>query len=117
MAQGLLWILIWKNWPNIRFSNRAGLALSYHNLRVEGSSPSSATIYFNKINILHRLENDFEAFFLLHTSYTLFYELPAKFFEPNVELSDIGKIKKSECGHYPAEQVQKDVFGELVTFF
>ena len=44
MVQGLPWILIWKNWPNIRFSNRAGLALSYHNLRVGGSNPAPATI-------------------------------------------------------------------------
>jgi hypothetical protein len=47
MVQGLPWILIWKNWPNIRFSNRAGLALSYHNLRVGGSNPAPATIPFN----------------------------------------------------------------------
>ena len=50
MVQGLRWILIWKNWPNIRFSNRAGLALSYHNLRVGGSNPAPATNGFKKIN-------------------------------------------------------------------
>jgi len=43
-----------------------------HNPRVGGSSPSSATISLNVINILQRLKNDFEAIFLLHTSYTLF---------------------------------------------
>ena len=47
-----------------------------HNPRVGGSSPSSATIYINVINVLQRLENDFEAIFLLHTSYTLFGWLP-----------------------------------------
>ena len=45
------------------------------------------------------------------------FKLPAKLFEPNVATSDIGKMEKSECGHYPAEQVPQDVFGELVNFF
>ena len=43
-----------------------------HNPRVGGSSPSSATISLNTINELQRLKKDFEAFFLLHTPYTLF---------------------------------------------
>ena len=48
----------------------------YHNPRVGGSSPSSATISLNIINNLQRLKNHFEAIFLLHTSYTLFGWLP-----------------------------------------
>ena len=47
-----------------------------HNPRVGGSSPSSDTIFFNTINILHRLKKDLEVLFLLHTSYTLFGWLP-----------------------------------------
>jgi hypothetical protein len=35
----------------------------YHNPRVGGSSPSSATISYNIINILQRFKKDFEAFF------------------------------------------------------
>ena len=46
-----------------------------HNPRVGGSSPSSATIYLNVINVLQRLKNDFEAIFALHTSSTLFHSL------------------------------------------
>jgi hypothetical protein len=53
-----------------------GLEQRNHNPRVGGSSPSSATISFNAINILQHLKNDFEAFFPLHTSYTLFGWLP-----------------------------------------
>ena len=49
----------------------------YHNPRVGGSSPSSATIYLNIIRVLQCLKNDFEAIFALHTSYTLFGWLPA----------------------------------------
>ena len=37
---------------------------------------SSATISLNTINKLQRLKYRFEAFFLLHTSYTLFGWLP-----------------------------------------
>ena len=48
----------------------------YHNPRVGGSSPSSATIFLNIINILQRIKNDFEAFFPLHTPYTLFGWIP-----------------------------------------
>ena len=62
MVQGLPWILIWKNWPNIRFSNRAGLALSYHNLRVGGSNPAPATNFFTYLQLTSRLA--FEAAFL-----------------------------------------------------
>ena len=48
----------------------------YHNPRVGGSSPSSATISLDVINILQRLKKDLEALFALHTSYTLFGWLP-----------------------------------------
>jgi hypothetical protein len=43
----------------------------YHNPRVGGSSPSSATIFINFINNLYRFKKDIEAIFALHTSYTL----------------------------------------------
>ena len=43
----------------------------YHNPRVGGSSPSSATIFINIINNLYRLKEDLEAIFPLHTPYTL----------------------------------------------
>ena len=49
----------------------------HHNPRVGGSSPSSATISLNFLNILLRFKNHFEVFFVLHTSYTLFGWLPA----------------------------------------
>ena len=42
----------------------------YHNPRVGGSSPSSATISHNVINILQRLKKDLEALFALHASYS-----------------------------------------------
>ena len=45
----------------------------YHNPRVGGSSPSSATIFLNIIIVLQCLKNDFEAIFGLLTSYTLFH--------------------------------------------
>ena len=44
----------------------------YHNLRVGGSSPSSATISLNIVNELQRVKNIFEAIFVLRTYYTLF---------------------------------------------
>ena len=43
----------------------------------KSASPSFSTISLNIINILHRLKNDFEAIFALHTPYTLFGWLPA----------------------------------------
>ena len=49
----------------------------YHNPRDGGSSPSSATIPSNIINVLQRPKNVFEARSALHTSYTLFGWLPA----------------------------------------
>ena len=43
----------------------------YHNPRVGGSSPSSATIFINIINNLYCFKKDIEAIFALHTSYAL----------------------------------------------
>ena len=49
------------------------------------------------------------------------YSHTEKFFDPKVAwpqyCSDIVKMKKLECGHYPAEQVPDDVFNELINFF
>ena len=53
----------------------------YHNLRVGGSSPSSATIYINIINVLQRFKNDFESIFALHTANTP--ELISHFYKIN----------------------------------
>ena len=49
------------------------------------------------------------------------YSHTKKFFDPNMAwpqyCSNIVKMKKLECGHYPAEQVPDDVFNELNNFF
>jgi hypothetical protein len=46
----------------------------YHNPRVGGSSPSSATIFINIINNLYRLKKDIEAiFFITHFLHTFDY--------------------------------------------
>ena len=56
-------------------------------------------------------------FFVTHLLHTFLFKLTAKLFEPNFTTSNIGKMEKSECGDYPAEQAREDVFGKLVNFF
>ena len=94
-----------------------GLEQRNHNPRVGGSSPSSATISLNIFNALQRLKKDLEAFFYCTPLTHFLFKSPAKFFEPNFVSSDFGKMKKSECGHCPAELVREHVFEELVNFF